>query len=382
MTDCWDILGIEPTADRRDIRRAYAGRLKTLGFEAETSGFQALRGAYEEASGLASRWQDAGIEPGRARLADLLDDVFEPAEEEVVEATPHPAEEPHRQDLAALADEAIGAALGAGASGSAKILAQFLARPALESIADKERFERIFLERLLDARPVRWHLFDAATEVFRWHENLWPLTWTAPVLAARAQRQIQFRFGTAPEDWEMLSAALAAFESGKRGDPEAVPLGRYVATRTLLDLLASEQRREIQERAGHDLEGLIAWWRGRQIARPAGAAQAENAAASGGGAPAMPEAASDTARFPMRLLLSNLLRPWWMIFLLPVTILATAGIACNRHLDRRLENYPAAWRFVHRLARLLTPRRMIAVALFIAVARCAVDVLTGQVPLR
>ncbi|MGD7386377.1 molecular chaperone DnaJ, partial [Ralstonia pseudosolanacearum] len=43
----WAVLDIAPTQDARQIRRAYAARLKAVRPDEDAAGFQALREAYE-----------------------------------------------------------------------------------------------------------------------------------------------------------------------------------------------------------------------------------------------------------------------------------------------------------------------------------------------
>ncbi|QIW15671.1 hypothetical protein A4G20_04660 [Pasteurellaceae bacterium RH1A] len=50
---CWQILGIEPTNDEREIRRAYAKKLKTTRPDEDAEGYQALREGFDEALRLA-----------------------------------------------------------------------------------------------------------------------------------------------------------------------------------------------------------------------------------------------------------------------------------------------------------------------------------------
>jgi hypothetical protein len=62
----WTELGIAPTADMGEIRRAYARRLKAIDTAADPAGFQRLRQAYEAALGRAAGGQGATAPPPEA----------------------------------------------------------------------------------------------------------------------------------------------------------------------------------------------------------------------------------------------------------------------------------------------------------------------------
>lgn len=97
----WRILGIEPTRDEREIRRAYARALKTRQHESDPGFFGRLRQAYDLALGWArsgtEAWEIGGdalenVSPKSAvEQADVLsgDPVEEDPVEENSEAVPH-----------------------------------------------------------------------------------------------------------------------------------------------------------------------------------------------------------------------------------------------------------------------------------------------------
>jgi len=66
----WDRLGIAPTADAAEIRRAYARAVKTVDPESDPVGFQALRHSLE--SLMAQLLPGADDDPGRAAEADAF----------------------------------------------------------------------------------------------------------------------------------------------------------------------------------------------------------------------------------------------------------------------------------------------------------------------
>lgn len=71
----WKMLGISPTNEVDDIRRAYARRLKQVHPEDDPEGFQALRAAYEQASNMARRgWAAPVARPTSEPVNDGHDD--------------------------------------------------------------------------------------------------------------------------------------------------------------------------------------------------------------------------------------------------------------------------------------------------------------------
>lgn len=47
--NCWEVLGLEPTSDKKKVKKAYAAKLKTINIEEEPRAFQKLKDAFDSA---------------------------------------------------------------------------------------------------------------------------------------------------------------------------------------------------------------------------------------------------------------------------------------------------------------------------------------------
>lgn len=169
-TTPWHILGIEPTQDQREIKKAYARRLKVTRPEEDPQGFQRLRDAFEEAQYLADRLQ---TEPtaeaaeqhaeGRGEYCQHCGKVHEPLEN--VPEDEKPVVEKLRPWIYELSDlnrdDKVEAALVR--------LQQMLADPYLR---DDEKHAQIFEDGMLylacDDRQVKDPFVQALIEHYRW----------------------------------------------------------------------------------------------------------------------------------------------------------------------------------------------------------------------
>ncbi len=205
--DIWCELGIEPTGDKRTIRRAYATRLKAAHPEDDPDGFQRLRAAYEEALALVEH-EDGGIPVlvTRARAEADADSLGTPPNEAANKTEDWTAFD------ALLASVTI--PLKKGQAGPAEAaLEAALRAPLLVNIELRRLFETRLLARLAEYWPLPDSFAAAAVEAFRWDEDLRHL----------------------PPEYQFLARELIAVPEGRQRVAELRGLARRWLPRYVFD---------------------------------------------------------------------------------------------------------------------------------------------------
>lgn len=172
----WDELDLDPTGDTREVRRAYARRLRQVHPEDDPEGFQRLRAAYEQAlaiceapgDGIAFEAPGDGIAPARFRPTDQTwQDFREPEPGTDVEAETH---------FVAAVEQMIDTIFDALADGdeiaAVEALNEALRNPLLINFELRRHLERRLIEELSDLPQVPDDLVLAACAPFGWDEDL------------------------------------------------------------------------------------------------------------------------------------------------------------------------------------------------------------------
>ncbi len=192
--EAWQELGIDPTRDAVQIRRAYARRLRDANPEDNSPAFLTLRAAYELAMQLARR--------GLADPAPPLPPPPAPAPE------PAPVVSPQAQQLAR-AGQRLGELLRVRGpldiAEARRLLDEILASPLLESLNVQIALERRLAEMLLAAAPRADELIQVVSDRFGWPARVQGIR-TDPLVVAAVGRLESRR------ELDQFSAA-----SGRRG---------------------------------------------------------------------------------------------------------------------------------------------------------------------
>ena len=198
----WQELGIAPTSDAREIRRAYALRLRDAHPEQDPAAFQRLRWAYERALAFAER-----VQPG----AEPSHDEGEAYEESTDEAA---SEQVERFDVAD--DREIGAALrrfeaAQAAADTEAAFAEFSrgAARGMWSLADQERVVAELMKVAVEDERLPIGRFAEIARAADWDR---PIAWDDEEHKALRERVLA-RLGAGR--WYTELKAVAAGSGGK-----------------------------------------------------------------------------------------------------------------------------------------------------------------------
>lgn len=233
----WERLGLGPTADEREIRRAYARRLKSLG-RLDSEAFELLRRDFEAALAAAAVASEAAAsaDPASAAQDAPPETPASPADAEVQIS---PAAEERRRLAAIFEAEGEEAALTA----LREVLAQDL------GLAGRQRLEKELAEWLAGLEQTPLALVEPLNETFGWYRRLQQV---GEELTPEANQLVGLLLG-----WRELGsiAQLAAKDKGILS-----VVGDWL--NGSLDYGAAEEklRRSRQDRS--HLEILIARWPG------------------------------------------------------------------------------------------------------------------------
>ncbi|MBV9522611.1 MAG: hypothetical protein JO010_07450 [Alphaproteobacteria bacterium] len=193
----WHELGLDPTADRKAIRGAYARRLRTLDPDRDPAAFQRLRAALE-----------AALEWGEADVAAVARPLPPEQPSAVAPAAPRPQASPE-EDARRIALAALVEALDRGDTDRAFAALDRLMTDALLPAGEGDRFVAALMALAVDDRNLSGTAFRAIASRFGWDS---PICATDhPDLHKRVSERL------VAEDWyEALLVDAAARKRARR----------------------------------------------------------------------------------------------------------------------------------------------------------------------
>ncbi len=188
--DCWAGLKLEPTEDKRAIKRAYAHALKAIDVDQDPTAFALLRKAFEQANdiatyGLALSFENP--EEGDIFVGELEVDPPVHLIESYVETQNLPEDDPRSVLVSLLFDVEI-----ADEVAIERAVNVVLSDPRMEQVDFAISTENWLAELLVDASPRSDPAIVPAINAFHWHRK--DLSWDRHHAVARVIQRYNDRF--------------------------------------------------------------------------------------------------------------------------------------------------------------------------------------------